>query len=395
MNKKVYPKAVILKKGIVGVVILGACGLLALIMMNFYHANSKKKTQETSATVKSVEKKSSDSDENWYQNRTISKPAAGPAVVTKSPVAKGGVETKANGSVASVVAEAPTKPDPKTQQEQDNLYKAMSASINTNQLVADPKYKNGEGGGVGSDASSESSLASSSPDNDQNKQSEKIAFLKDAAKSTESDYLKATLKNPVSPYELQAGTIIPGVLVTGINSDLPGQVTGQVKSNVYDSISGNYLLVPQGAKLIGAYASKVSYGQERALVVWNRIIFPNGQNIDLQGMSGVDMSGYAGFTDQVNNHYGKIFGSVILMSMLSAGAQLAQPQNDDDSNDNPSVNQTMAQSLGTNISAVGTAMTMKNLSIQPTLEIRQGYEFNIEVKKDMIFDSPYQDKAGF
>lgn len=392
MNKKIYPKAVVLKRGLVLVSILGVAGLLMIVLGNFIHANTQKKSQDTDDTVKTVEKKSSDTDANWYKNKTIVKPTsvAKPLASPRTPMTP--MTNKETPVAENERVSSPATLNPQTQQEQENLFKAMSASINANQLVADPRDRNKGEGGTVPEISSSSSV---STDLDQNKQAEKIAFMKDAAKTPESDYLTATLKNPLSPYELQAGTIIPGVLVTGINSDLPGQITGQVKANVYDSISGNYLLVPQGAKLIGTYASQVSYGQERALVVWTRIIFPNGQNIDLQGMSGVDMSGYAGFTDQVNNHYGKIFGSVLLMSMLSAGAQLAQPQNNGDSNAVTSVNQTVAQSLGTNISVVGTAMTMKNLNIQPTLEIRQGYEFNIEVKKDMVFDTPYQDKAGF
>ena len=388
MSEKNYPKAVVLRKGILIAIILGVVLIVMVVIGNFIHANNRQKSQTQSETVKMVEKKSSETDANWYKNQTIQPPTA--VIAPGKSTAKNSVVTPGNSTIFAQNSAAPSEQQTQqqTQKEQEALFKAMSASINSNQLVMDPKSGNKD---VGVMPVGSASMPASS-DNDPNKQAEKTAFLKEAAKANESDYLSATLKNPISPYELQAGTIVPGVLVTGINSDLPGQITGQVKSNVYDSISGNYLLVPQGAKLIGSYASQISYGQERVLVVWNRIIFPNGQNIDLQGMSGVDMSGYAGFTDQVNNHYGKIFGSVLLMSMLSSGAQLAQPDSSNSSTNNyPSVNQTMAQSLGTNISAVGTAMTMKNLSIQPTLEIRQGYEFNIEVKKDMVFDSPYQE----
>ena len=378
-----YPKAVVLRKGILIAIIVGVVLIVMLVIGNFIHANNKQKTQNQRETVKTVEKKPSENDANWYKNQTIQLPIAAPVKPAATNMATTPLAT--GTAVAIQTTATDQQAQQQTQKEQEALFKAMSASINSNQLVMDPKSGNK------GDVSTSTPSIPVSADNDPNKQAEKVAFLKDAAKNNESDYLSSTLKNPMSPYELQAGAIVPGVLVTGINSDLPGQITGQVKSNVYDSISGNYLLVPQGAKLIGSYASQISYGQERVLVVWNRILFPNGQSIDLQGMSGVDMSGYAGFTDQVNNHYGKIFGSVLLMSVLSAGAQLAQPDSNNSSTNNyPSVNQTMAQSLGTNISAVGTAMTMKNLNIQPTLEIRQGYEFNIEVKKDMVFDGPYQ-----
>lgn len=135
--------------------------------------------------------------------------------------------------------------------------------------------------------------------------------------------------------------------------------------------------------------SQVAYGQERVLIVWKRIIFPNGQSINLQGMPGIDMSGFAGFKDQVNNHYGKMFGSVVLMSVLGAGAQLSQPQNNTNPFAAPTVGQTLAQSVGTNLANTATMITAKNINIQPTLEIRPGYTFNISVTNDMVFPGAY------
>ena len=124
---------------------------------------------------------------------------------------------------------------------------------------------------------------------------------------------------PLSPFEVKAGTYITAALETGIDSDLPGSIKAQVSENVYDTVSGNYILIPQGAKIIGQYDSKVSFGQNRALVVWNRIIFPDGSSIDLEKMSGVDISGYAGFSDKLNNHYLKIYGNAVLLSLMGAG----------------------------------------------------------------------------
>ena len=144
--------------------------------------------------------------------------------------------------------------------------------------------------------------------------------------------------------------------------------------------------------MVGRYDSNVAYGQERLLVVWHQLKFPNGQSFALQGMEGVDLKGSAGFSDEVNNHYLKILGGVVLTSMLAAGAQLSQPQN---TTNNPfiapTVNQTIAQSLGTNIASTGTMITNKNLNIQPTLIIRQGYRFNVDVKKDMVFPGEYDE----
>ena len=216
-------------------------------------------------------------------------------------------------------------------------------------------------------------------------------FLQINGQPNPNDYLGSTLQNPQSLYEVQAGSIIPALLLSGINTDLPGQITAQVRSNVYDSISGNYLLIPQGAKLIGLYDSQITYGQKRVLVVWNRIIYPDGRSIDLEGMPGIDLSGYTGFNDQVNNHYFKIFSSVLLMSALSAGAQLSQPQQNNSVFAPPTVGQTLAQSLGTNIANTGNMIAQKDLNIQPTNTIRSGYKFNVSVTKDMVFPMAYDE----
>jgi type IV secretory pathway VirB10-like protein len=272
----------------------------------------------------------------------------------------------------------------------DDLKKAMQASISSNQITTDnnSNFQNQSVSTNNSSAPNQNNNQLNSND-DQNKQQEKKAFL-DTANKSNSDYLSSSLQFPQSPFELQAGNIIPAVLMTGINSDLPGQIIGQVKSNVYDSISGNSLLIPEGTKVIGIYDSQIVYGQSRVLVAWQRLIFPNGQSFDLKGMPGVDLSGYSGFTDKTNNHYTKIFGSVILMSLLSAGAQLSQPQQNNSNNNNSlTVNQMIAQSLGTNIANTGNTVTQKNINIQPTLEIQPGYEFNITVTKDMVFPGSY------
>ena len=256
--------------------------------------------------------------------------------------------------------------------EESETQKAMGAPISSNQITVN---------NPNNDVNNE----------DNNKKDEIDEKNKNKFNAGNDDYLGSVLHNPVSPYELQAGSVIPAVLITGVNSDLAGQMIAQVTENIYDSISGNNLLVPQGTKVIGVYDSKIAYGQERVLVAWKRLIFPNGQSLDLNGMEGADLSGYAGFQDTVDNHYSKIFGSVILMSMLSSGAQLSQSNdnqnnqnNSNNVNSNQSVNQIVAQSLGTNIANTGNSILQKDLNIQPTLKIRAGYQFNIMVTKDMV-----------
>ena len=142
---------------------------------------------------------------------------------------------------------------------------------------------------------------------DINNQGGKQAFLKKT--DSDDDYLENSKKNPRSPYEVKAGSYIPAALITGINSDLPGSVNAQVTENVYDTVTGNYLLIPQGAKLVGEYNSSLSFGQQRVQVVWNRIIFPDGKSLDIEKMQGTDISGYTGFYDKVNNHYLRIYAS--------------------------------------------------------------------------------------
>ncbi|MCX6131515.1 MAG: hypothetical protein NTX25_20945, partial [Proteobacteria bacterium] len=175
------------------------------------------------------------------------------------------------------------------------------------------------------EARSEATLALNDPSKDPNLQTRKESFFN---QQIASNYLPHQKVAPLSPYEVKQGTVIPGVMVTGINSDLPGQIIGQVSQNVFDSVSGKNLLIPQGTKIIGSYDSFVAVGQERALVAWRRLVFPDGMAIDLLGMSGADQGGYAGLSDQVNNHYFKIFGSALMLSLVGAGYQISQPQHD-------------------------------------------------------------------
>ena len=230
-----------------------------------------------------------------------------------------------------------------------------------------------------------------SRDDDQNRQEAKQQFLREQKSTMDTDYSTSVKKAPRSPYEVKAGAVIPAVMIGGINSDLPGQVIAQVKENVYDSKTGQHLLIPQGSRLIGLYDSSVTYGQERVLLAWNRVIFPNGDSFNLQGMPGADKGGYAGFFDEVDNRYFKIFGNAILMSIISAGVQISQPNNGgngNNSNQGPSVSQTVGAALGQQIGQTALTITQKNLNIQPTLKIRPGYEFNVMVTADMILPPP-------
>lgn len=202
--------------------------------------------------------------------------------------------------------------------------------------------------------------------------------------------LNSQMQAPRTPFELRAGFVIPATLISGINSDLPGQIMAQVSQNVSDTATGSHLLIPQGSRLIGSYSSDVAYGQERVLVAWQRIIFPDGKAMDIGSMPGADSAGYSGFHDQVNNHYVRIFGSAFLMSGITAGITLSQDNdNSSDGNDRQRASDALSEALGQQLGQVAVEMIRKNMNIAPTLEIRPGYRFNVIVTKDMTFSKPY------
>jgi type IV secretory pathway VirB10-like protein len=190
---------------------------------------------------------------------------------------------------------------------------------------------------------------------------------------------------------LSAGSLIPAVLKEGINSELPGEVRAQVSQNVYDTLTGEDLLIPQGATLLGRYGSDVVFGQSRVLLAWERIGFPDGQTLRLSAMEGSDSLGYAGFSDQVNNHYGKVFGSALLLSVFSAAAQLSQPQRGLFDAQSPGA--VAAGALGQNLSTAGSEITRRNLTIPPTIEVRPGYRFLVKVNRDVSFSKVKKSEA--
>lgn len=212
-------------------------------------------------------------------------------------------------------------------------------------------------------------------------------FLDRQNHQKDSGYLNARLHQARAKTELFAGSTIPAVLVTGINSQLPGMITAQVRTNVYNSLNPSQILIPQGAKLIGVYDSDVQYGQNRVLVAWNRIIYPDGETIALHGMTGADGMGEAGFSQITDNHYWRIFGSAFLISLIGAGAQLSQPQQSSVLQTNSS-SQTATAAIAQEMDSVSTNMLNKNLNIAPTLKIRPGYLFNVMVNKTMVLP-PY------
>jgi type IV secretion system protein VirB10 len=220
---------------------------------------------------------------------------------------------------------------------------------------------------------------------DPNLQGRKNAFLDDPRANP--DYLPTSLRPALSPYEVKATTIIPATLITGINSDLPGPIIAQVRERVFDTVTGQHLLIPQGAKLLASYDSMVAWGQERVLMCWNRIIFPNGSSINLACMPAADLKGQAGLTDEVDNHWDRLMAAVGLSTVLSLGAQ-AVPG--DPTGFQPNLAQSAARNAAGQINAAGQSVVQRQLNLQPTITVRPGFGVNVIVTKDMVL-TPYVD----
>ena len=228
-----------------------------------------------------------------------------------------------------------------------------------------------------------------SPNHDDSLSTPQEAFLKAARTTQPDDYLKSTRTAPISEYEIKAGWEIPAVMEQGLNSDLPGEVKALVTSNVYDTATGRYILIPQGARLVGEYNSRLGYGQDGLQVVWNRVIYPDGSSLDLNGMLGQDAHGLSGFRDKVDRHYKRLLGFAVLTSLFAAASQVSQNQNRSVLT-YPSPGEVAGSAVGQQMSDLGAQITRKNLNVQPTIKIPVGYRFNVRVNRDVMFDLPYK-----
>ena len=207
---------------------------------------------------------------------------------------------------------------------------------------------------------------------------------------------------PRASFVIQAGDVLPALMLSEIDSSLPGQIVAQVSQNVYDTPTKTQLLIPQGTKLVGSYSSDVGYGQKALLVAWQRLGYPDGKTLDIGSMPGATGAGASGLTDLVNNHYVRLFGSALLMSAVTAGVTFSQQQAQGAGIPGqvgiPQYNAgtAMSQALGQQLGQVTAQLIAKNLSIAPELTIRPGYRFNVVVVKDLVLPKPYQefDYAG-
>jgi len=230
------------------------------------------------------------------------------------------------------------------------------------------------------------------PENDydgQNMQSRKDAFLAAARNRQADDYLRSTREAPLSRYEIKAGWEIPAVLEQSLNSDLPGELKALVTSNVYDTATGLYLVIPQGSRLIGKYDSRIAYGQDGVEVIWSRIIYPDASSVDLDGMVGLDSHGNAGLRDKVDRHYRRLVGFSVLTSLFTAAFEISQ-RTSQSALTYPSPTQTAGSAVGQELSQTGAQITRKNLNVQPTIKVPAGYKFTVRVNRDILFEAPYE-----
>ncbi|MFB0872605.1 MULTISPECIES: TrbI/VirB10 family protein [unclassified Sphingobium] len=208
-------------------------------------------------------------------------------------------------------------------------------------------------------------------------QERKAAFVTNSKR--EPTVNSGRLTAPAGRFVVSAGSTIAAALITGLSSDLPGQVVAQVTEDVFDSASGQTRLIPQGTRLIGAYDARVSYGQSRALVVWTRMIFPDGRSIDLDRMIGTDAGGQSGFTDRVNKHTGKLLMAGLLSTLFGVGANAATA-----GGDNADIAFAIRESAGRSVESAGDKIISRQLDVQPTITIRPGARVRLLISRDLI-----------
>ncbi|MFB9060665.1 TrbI/VirB10 family protein [Sphingobium indicum] len=279
-----------------------------------------------------------------------------------------------------IVATAPTGPSPEEQRRAQELESARTA-----RLFASTETRPANSGTIAqpnTTALPQTDLASlglapqpATP----SAQDRQLAFLNQTPdkRTVSPDRVAA----PVSPNVLQAGAVISAALITGIRSDLPGQITAQVTENVYDSPTGKILLVPQGTRIIGQYDNGVGFGQRRILLVWNRLIFPNGRSIVMERQPGADSEGYAGLEDGVDYHWGELFKAAALSTLLSVGAEAGSSGQESD------ILRALRQGASNSVSQTGQQIVSRQLNIAPTLTIRPGFPVRVIVTRDLVLES--------
>jgi type IV secretion system protein VirB10 len=275
-------------------------------------------------------------------------------------------------------AGGPPRPDDARQRRQDDLRAARQSGllIQTSARGAAPSVVAAEPIAAAPGGASEAGIkAGIDLDRDPNGQQHKADFVRAIDRGSETN--PYALAAAPSPFTLSAGSVIAASLITGLRSDVPGLVTAQITERVFDSATGRVLLIPQGARLIGSYDSVVAFGQRRALVVWQRIVFPDGSSIRIDNVPATDASGYSGLTDKVDFHTWSLLKGIVLSTLLGVGAELQFSGESD-------LVQALRESSQQNVSRAGDQLTSRNLQVQPTITIRPGAPVRLVVHKDIV-----------
>lgn len=292
-----------------------------------------------------------------------------------------GLERQGDGSAAGHIA--PTAAEQAAEVERQRIasqaHQAREAGVMVQSSARGVTSSGANAGGTAvagqSAATGEAGRLALDPEEDQNNQQRKIDFMaQQATGGTANTY---RLESPASPYQLMAGSIIAASLVTGLNSDLPGMVVAQVTEPVFDTVTGRTLLIPQGSRLIGSYDSVVAFGQKRALLVWQRILLPDGSSIQIDNLPATDTAGYAGLADKVDLHSWQLLKGVALSTLLGVGTQLSLGSDESD------LVRALRQSTQQSANQAGQQIVSKNLNIQPTITVRPGWPLRIVVHKDI------------
>ena len=283
----------------------------------------------------------------------------------------------------------PAQPDPKAQrleQERARLAQELEAARTSRLFEREahaaaqpsaPPLMTASGGDQGGQAPGGAAASRRPSEGDR-----KLAFLNgDVDRRTVS---ADRVAEPASRNVVQAGAVISAALLTGLRSDLPGQITAQVTEAVYDSPTGRILLIPQGSRLVGQYDAQVQFGQSRALRAWTRLIFPNGRSIVLERQPGADPEGYGGLQDQVDNHWGQLFKAALLSTILSVGTEAGTSNNEN------SLVQAIREGASNSFAQTGSQVVGRSLNIQPTITIRPGFSVRVIVTRDLVLE-PYAD----
>jgi type IV secretion system protein VirB10 len=272
---------------------------------------------------------------------------------------------------------APGMPAPALTPEQQRMAQEIDAARTSHLFVA------GEAAGVTAPPATAATAAPAAPTavaTPVDAGDHKLGFLNAAV---DRDTLSPDrLLPPAGSAVLQAGAVIPAALITGLRSDLPGEVTAQVTQAIFDSPTGKILLIPQGAKLVGTYDAQVSFGQSRALLVWTRLIMPDGHSIVLPRSPAVDAEGYGGVEDEVDNHWSTLFEAAALSTVLSVGSEAGTSSSEND------LAQAIRQGASQSLSQVGSQVVGRSLNVQPTITIRPGFPVNVLVTRDLLL-APY------